>query len=87
MRTQERMPWWKLASSYFSLGLWMRLSSSPKPARITSMPRTFLISTVTGMEPPPPMNVASLPHSSDSAFCAFAKAGALLGKRIARLAP
>ncbi len=31
MRTQERMPWWKLERLYFSLGEWMRSSSRAKP--------------------------------------------------------
>ena len=42
MRTQERIPLWKLRRSYFSFGLWMRSSSSAKPARITSMPSADL---------------------------------------------
>ena len=71
MRAQERMPRRKLSSSYFSLGLWMRSSSSAKPARTTSMPSAFLSSWVTGIEPPPPMKTAAR--------------APLVGQRLARL--
>jgi hypothetical protein len=39
MRAQERMPLWKLSTSYFSLGLWIWSSSLPKPISIASMSR------------------------------------------------
>ena len=83
IRAQERTPRRKLSSSYFSLGLWMRSSSSAKPASTTSMPSAFLSSCVTGIEPPPPMKKASRPHSAVSASRVLPKAGASIGKRIA----
>ena len=70
------MPLWKLLSSYFSFGLWMRSSARPKPTITTSTPSLFLISVVTGIEPPPPMKAASLPHSSVSAPWVFWNTGA-----------
>ena len=87
MRAQERMPRRKLSSSYFSLGLWMRSSSSAKPASTTSMPSAFFSSWVTGIEPPPPMKTASRPHSAVSASRVLPKAGASIGKRMALPAP
>ena len=41
-RAQLRMPLWKLSTSYFSLGEWIRSSSRPNPISIESMPRIFL---------------------------------------------
>ena len=39
------MPLWKLASSYFSFGLWMRSSERLKPTITTSTPSLLRIST------------------------------------------
>ncbi len=58
--------------------------SRPSPRRCPSL---SLISVVTGIDPPPPMNAAGLPHSSLSAPWVFWKTGPPVSKATARPAP
>ena len=75
MRAQERAPLWNDVRSYFSLGEWMRSSSSPKPISSVSMPSNRLKSAQIGIEAPEPISKASLPHSSVSARRTAASCG------------
>ena len=81
------MPPWKLDSSYFSFGEWMRSSSRPKPTISESIPSSRLKSPTTGIEPPPPTRAGSIPHSSVSAARAPARYGPSKGSRVAPLPP
>src|SRR5262249_237257 len=75
MRAQLRMPLWNETRSYFSLGEWMRSSSSPKPISNVSMPSSRLKSATMGIDAPEPINAASLPHSCVRARRAAPNAG------------
>jgi Fe-Mn family superoxide dismutase len=73
MRAQLRAPLRKDSRSYFSFGEWMRSSSSPKPTRSESMPRSCLKEPTIGIEPPEPFSTAGRPNSASSAARVFAR--------------
>jgi len=83
MRAQLRAPFLKLDRLYFSLGLWMRSSSSPKPIIRLSQPSTSLNEVTMGIEAPEPISTAGLPHSSASPAAAACMKAVPVSKEMA----
>src|ERR1700727_1458505 len=85
MRAQERAPLWNDVRSYFSLGEWMRSSSSANQTSRLSRLSSRLNEPTIGIEPPLPTSAAGFSHSTSSARRAIRNAWVLIGNEMAGL--
>src|ERR1700722_16755465 len=85
MAAKMRAQLWNDVRSYFSLGEWMRSSSSAKPTRRLSRLSSRLKEPTIGIDPPLPTSAAGFSHSVSNARRAIRNAWFLIGNEMAGL--